>query len=117
MSLNAEDLYRIVRDVDRDAWPDNVEYDRESRMWTSKYESSWPNFVDEVVIASAFTGSMFEYVKEGGWHWQHWTMDKHKERTVSLEVPGHKFTMPMDACPSGLWTVALLALACKQIAS
>lgn len=116
--MTAENLYEIVKDVDSDAWPQGVFYDwnthgpKRAKHWHGEDGRIAPD-----LAVLAFTGSMFAYIKDGGWHWQKWTMDKHKARTVSLEVPGHKFTVPMDAYPSGLWTVALLALACKQIAS
>jgi hypothetical protein len=111
--VKTAELIEIVKDVPSDAWPWCLLERIEVRGDAAKELGP---ILDELVLL-AFTGSMLEYVKEGGWGWQNWTVDKHKARTVSLEVPGHKFTVPMDAYPSGLWTVALLALACKQIDS
>jgi len=111
--VNKAELIEIVKDVPADAWPQSLL----GRIEVSGDAAKELGPVLDDLVLLAFTGSMFAYIKEGGWHWQNWTMDKHKARTVSMEVPGHKFTVPMDAYPSGLWTVALLALACKQIDS
>jgi hypothetical protein len=58
--VNASELYEIVKDVDRAAWPDETRFDAENELWANAN-----GFPTDALAEAAFVGSMvgrFEWI-------------------------------------------------------
>ena len=111
--MNADELYEIVKDVPREAWPIHLAWHKRRQMFTNEIEPT-PRWDLSVEWAeSAFIGSMMQYLGTN-------PDDSPRTLIVSRNLVGWPENYREMSC--GTWTwygtgkslIAALAAACKE---
>ena len=100
--MKASELYEIVKDVDRAAWPEKIRHT--ANLFAYMHEGG-DKFMPTSLMEAAFVGSMVLYLIGKGYHDFHWTSDS-DEGTVKLTLYYPQFT--------GKTEIEALAAACKE---
>jgi hypothetical protein len=104
--MTAAELYEIVKDVPRDAWPEVME--SEDGAWYHRYGPSFSAQVAEGDAALMFVGSMVAWLATYGEVVVTPTFDSGSMSYVSIQVCNHDWI-------GGKTLIAALAAACKGV--
>ena len=99
--MNAAELYEIIKDVPRQAWPEKIRHT--ANLFAYMHEGG-DKFMPTSLMEAAFVGSMVLYLIGEGYHDLHWDGDS-DEGTVTLTLYYPQFTATSE--------IACLAAACK----
>jgi len=100
--VNAAELYEIVKDVDRAAWPEKIRHT--ANLFAYMHEGG-DKFMPTSLMEAAFVGSMVLHLISKGYHDFEWSGDS-DEGTVTLTLYDQQFTATTE--------LGCLAAACKE---
>jgi hypothetical protein len=107
MSMTAAELYEIVKDVPREAWPE-ISMGDDGRWWTSSPDcATWP--IQPKTAEACFIGTMMNHLIAEGYHKFEWD-------TGDTDIVDPSLTLYDFGPFFGPHIIHHLAAACKEIA-
>ena len=108
--MNASELYEIVKDVDRAAWPEKIRHT--ANLFAYMHEGG-DKFMPTSLMEAAFVGSMVAWLIGKGYHVHGWDSNSDTS-TATLVLYDREFSVSTDKYRGMGTIVALLAAACKE---
>ena len=120
MTINlrtATELYNIVHDVPREAWPERLTCDSPLREWRLRIFRKARNDIVEAGLdvqdaELLFEASMTRHLIGLGYHQFNYVLG---DSSVTLELYDKSFTVSLESTSRVQTTTRLLALACKAV--